>query len=94
MSEPTDAERAAELAWIDEHADNRFQGYQLPKIQLDSTGPAYYYVHPHPYYYNQPECWAQPYYGGYPNSTLGPQPPSNSSDSTDSLYTFLSWGSG
>ena len=40
----------------------RFSGYQLHKIQLDETGPAYYVVQPHPYYYNQPEYWQKPYY--------------------------------
>lgn len=33
----------------------RFSGYNLPMLQLDSTGPAYYYIpEPHPYYINQP----------------------------------------
>lgn len=33
----------------------RFSGYQLPLIQLDSTGPAYIVIEPHPFYYNQPQ---------------------------------------
>ena len=33
----------------------RFSGYNLPMLQLDSTGPSYYYIpEPHPYYRNQP----------------------------------------
>jgi len=42
----------------------RFSGYQLPKIQLDSTGPSYYVVAPHPYYSNQPLYWRKPYWTG------------------------------
>ena len=44
----------------------QFQGYQLPKIQLDETGPAYVVLHPHPYYYNQPEYWGKPFFYGHP----------------------------
>jgi len=40
----------------------RFSGYQLPKIQLDETGPAYYVVGVHPYYQNQPAYWQKPAY--------------------------------
>ena len=40
----------------------RFEGYQLPKIQLDETGDAYVVLHPHPYYYNQPKYWEKPAY--------------------------------
>jgi len=42
----------------------RFSGYQLPTIQLDETGPAYYVVHPHPYFYNQPVYWQKAAYLG------------------------------
>jgi len=42
----------------------RFQGYQLPKIQLDETGPSYYDVSPHPYFYNQPRYWQQAVFQG------------------------------
>ena len=36
----------------------RFGGYDLPMLQLDETGPAYYYIaRPHPYYFNQPLYW-------------------------------------
>lgn len=38
----------------------RFEGYQLPLIQLDETGPAYVVLQPHPYYYNQPLVWQKP----------------------------------
>jgi len=44
----------------------RFQGYQLPKIQLDETGPSYYDVSPHPYFYNQPRYWQQAVFQGSP----------------------------
>ena len=37
----------------------RFSGYNLPMLQLDSTGPQYIYIHPHPYYYNQPAYWGK-----------------------------------
>ena len=41
----------------------RFNGYQLPMIQLDETGPAYINLpFPHPYYYNQPMDWQKPCY--------------------------------
>ena len=40
----------------------RFSGYQLPLIQLDSTGPAYAVLSPHPYYRNQPTFWQKPYF--------------------------------
>ena len=40
----------------------RFSGYQLPKVSLDETGPSYYVVAPHPYFYNQPEEWTKPAY--------------------------------
>ena len=34
----------------------RFSGYQLPMIQLDSTGAQYIYIpEPHPYYKVNPE---------------------------------------
>lgn len=33
----------------------RFSGYNLPMLQLDETGAAYYYIpQPHPYYTSQP----------------------------------------
>jgi hypothetical protein len=40
----------------------RFSGYQLPLIQLDETGPAYVYLTPHPYFYNQPVYWQGAYF--------------------------------
>lgn len=52
----------------------RFGGYQLPKIQLDETGPSYYVVEPHPYYRNQPLYWQK----GYRTSTTKPD-----------YYTFI-----
>jgi len=50
----TDEEKSA--------AQYRFSGFQLYKIQLDMTGPAYVEATPHPYYYNQPAYWSQPYF--------------------------------
>jgi len=44
----------------------RFQGYQLPKVQLDETGPSYYVVEPHPYLYNQPVDWQRAVFNGHP----------------------------
>jgi hypothetical protein len=46
----------------------RFSGYQLPKIILDETGPAYVQIDPHPYYRNQPAYWQKNAFRG---STLG-----------------------
>jgi len=37
----------------------RFQGYQLPKVQL-VAGFDSYYVGVHPYYFNQPVYWTKP----------------------------------
>jgi len=36
----------------------RFEGYQLPKIQL-SAGFDVYYMGVHPYFFNQPLYWTQ-----------------------------------
>lgn len=43
----------------------RFAGYQLPKIQLDETGPSFYQVQPHPYYSTQPAYWEKPAFSGF-----------------------------
>ena len=43
----------------------RFSGYQLPMLQLDSTGPSYIYIPAelsHPYYSGQPRSFAKPAY--------------------------------
>ena len=71
----------------------RFSGYQLPMIQLDSTGPAYYIVGIHPYYINQPEYWTKP---AYQNNRLIESNPlviasikANTPPSNDSLTTNL-----
>ena len=46
-----------------ESINYRFSGYELPKIQLDSTGDTYYHITTiHPYYKNQPEYLTKPYY--------------------------------
>ena len=96
----SDIEQAEELARIEAEAASRFQGYQLPKIQLDSTGPTYYLVSPHPYFYNQPRFWQQAVFSGHPNGTLGPQAPilepslQTTAISMDRMYPFLPWGSG
>ncbi len=42
----------------------RFSGYQLPKIQLDETGPSYVVLPPHPYFTNQPAYWSKPAFRG------------------------------
>jgi len=49
---------------------DRFKGYQLPKIQLDETGPTYYDVGVHPYFYNQPRFWQQEVFYGHPNGSI------------------------
>lgn len=47
----------------------QFNGYSLPKIQFDETGPAYTVIdNPHPYYFNQPLYWSKPAYGGVPSN--------------------------
>ena len=61
----------------------RFSGYQLPMLQLDSTGSQYIYIpEPHPYYRVNPE-W-QKTQGSWPSDNveiapslhpLGSQPP-------------------
>jgi hypothetical protein len=73
----------------------RFSGYQLPMIQLDSTGPAYYVTGIHPYYINQPEYWTKP---AYQNNRLiennplvlenkkSNSPPTDTNKSTINLY--------
>jgi len=48
----------------------RFSGYNLPMLQLDSTGPAYPIVEPHPYLRDQPTYWQGPIYYGHPNGPL------------------------
>ena len=64
----------------------RFSGYQLPKIQLDSTGDTYYDVRPHPYFYNQPLYWQKPCYGGSNARTATlPEIPTNPSDNVTGL---------
>lgn len=40
----------------------RFSGYQLPKLILDETGPAYVILGVHPYYTTQPGYWQKPAY--------------------------------
>jgi hypothetical protein len=69
MTEPfTISNAVTDSAYVDipdtpeTHLQYRFNGYQLPKIQLDSTGASTYVVPVHQYYYNQPEYWAKPYY--------------------------------
>jgi len=59
----------------------RFSGYQLPKIQLDSTGATYYDVPVHPYFYSQPLYWQKPCYtGSYARTGPFPDLPTNPSD--------------
>lgn len=59
----------------------RFSGYNLPMLQLDSTGDAYYYIPtPHPYYIGQPTYYQKPvgYGGGAPvtvATTVAPAEP-------------------
>lgn len=48
----------------DQAASYRFSGYQLPMIQLDSTGPAYVQLQPHPYFSTQPTYWEKPAFRG------------------------------
>ena len=49
---------------------DRFSGYQLPKVYLDAGFPSYE-VQVHPYFYNQPLEWTKPAYTKY--ETTGPQ---------------------
>lgn len=51
-----------------EAAQYRFEGYQLPMIQLDETGPSYVQIGVHPYYRNQPAYWQK---NAFKGSTLG-----------------------
>ena len=50
----------------------RFSGYQLPMVQLDSTGAQYIQINRamrQPYYVNQPSYWHKPFYSSDPNMT-------------------------
>jgi len=49
---------------------DRFSGYQLPKVCFTAGFPSYV-VPVHPYFYNQPVCWTKPAYTTY--ETTGPQ---------------------
>lgn len=49
----------------------RFEGYQLPLIQLDETGPTYVVLSPHPYFSGQPLYWQKSAYTGNSFSTYG-----------------------
>jgi hypothetical protein len=53
-----------------EALQDRFSGYQLPKIYLTAGFPSYD-VPVHPYFYNQPLEWTKPSYTKY--ETTGPQ---------------------
>ena len=44
----------------------RFSGYQLPRIQLDETGPGYVVGGVHPYFTTQPTFWEKPSYQSSP----------------------------
>lgn len=68
----------------------RFSGYQLPMIQLDETGPAYVILGPHPYYYDQPEEWQQPYYGPVVNPIVIDGVSARSSSNNQDLLSALS----
>lgn len=61
---------------------DRFSGYQLPMIQLDSTGPQYVLLGPHPYFSNQPSSWTKPAYH------TGPIAASSHSETVQSKNTF------
>lgn len=65
----------------------RFSGFQLYKIQLDATGPAYVEAVPHPYFYNQPAYWAEPYF----QMKAGPSAVQNEKSKTtkNQLYKML-----
>jgi len=63
----------------------RFSGYQLPKIQLDSTGPSYYVMQPHPYYRNQPAYWQKEFFPGNPGSSGAPNV---ACETNDKLWPF------
>ena len=45
---------------------SRFAGYNLPMVQLDSTGPSYVVAFPHQYLQNQPLIWGETYFVGHP----------------------------
>ena len=61
----------------------RFSGYRMPMVQLDSTGPAYVKLDPHPYFYNQPRFWEGPVFSGHPGGT------NNLSLGENKIYPFL-----
>jgi len=58
----------------------RFEGYQLPMLELDETGNSYVKIDTiHPYYKNQPLYWKKPYYNGHPYGTGNIATPAESS---------------
>lgn len=73
----------------------RFSGYNLPMLQLDSTGPSYYYIPtPHPYYINQPSYYQKPmgWGAGAPvviESTVVPEARISDSQKKIQLYPLL-----
>lgn len=46
----------------DSSVSYQFSGYQLPRVQLDETGPGYVVGGVHPYFTTQPTFWEKPYY--------------------------------
>ena len=64
MSTQDEQEAARKAAKEQEAISYQFSGYNLPMLQLDATGPAYYVVGIHPYYINQPVYWQKPIYYG------------------------------
>jgi len=61
----------------------RFSGYQFNTIQLDGTGSQYVVAGVHPYYFNQPEYWANSHFSGHPNGS------SPKVAAKNKLYPFL-----
>ena len=81
-----------------ESDQERFSGYQLPKIQL-TAGFDVYYMGVHPYYFNQPLYWTKqatrgnvyPFYGvveaDYPIQDPSPPSPLPTSDYSGSEFS-------
>ena len=69
---------------------DRFSGYQLPMIQLDSTGPQYVQMPPHPYFSHPEPSWQKPYYptGYFPEKSGGIAQSSHNYDAGKGVNVF------
>jgi hypothetical protein len=74
-----------------DYINYRFSGYQLPKIQLDSTGAQFYCVPVHPYFSKPQPQWQKPYYANRNSGDFNSQLNSThvNTQKTGKIYSFL-----